>query len=259
MCLSLPAGIAAFAVATGLEDGLEGFEDTEAWVPRLSVLERLHLLILPGLAAILVLTLAAAFLSREPLRARLGLVRPRGGWLRVPLYALSAPVAGAAGAFLAGCFFKESSAHVEAMTALITEPRGMAAVYVMLWLSAAPGAVEELFYRGFVQQRLQRCWPAPLAVVVTGTAFAVAHLDPMHIVSVLPVGLWLSFVAWGTRSVVPSMVCHAVFNAGMMLAARAAPEDESAMPTWLLVPLAAGFLAFAASVPLLLRAGLRRP
>ena len=258
MCLSLPAGVAAFAVATGLEDGLAGFEDSEAWVPRLSVLERLHLLILPGFAAILVLTLAAAFFSREPLRARLGLVRPRGGWLPLPLYALSAPVAGAAGGLLAACFFEKSSPHVEALTALITEPRGLTAVYVMLWISVAPGVVEELLYRGFVQQRLQRCWPAPLAVVVTGTAFAVAHFDPMHIVLVLPVGLWLSFVAWGTRSVVPSMVCHATFNAGQMLAQRATPEDGS-VPPWLLVPLAAGFLAFAVSVPLLLRAGLRRP
>jgi membrane protease YdiL (CAAX protease family) len=262
ICAGLPTTFLAYGLATDFRGDLEGFAEIDEWMPRLSALEHLHLLVLPGLALIFLGTCIAGILAREPVLRRLGLVRPRAGWAWMPFYALASFSAGALGVFMAGLFFDTTSPHLEALSELILEPRGLGAAYVILCLSLIPGIAEELLYRGYMQQRLQRRWPAPLAILAAGVVFALSHLDPQHSLAVLPAGLWFSFVAWATRSVVPSMLCHAVYNAGMMLLGRLAPEAALMPPAAgaaVLAVLCASAGSLVLSVPVLLRAGLRRP
>jgi len=267
MCLGLPVSLLAFGIATDFHGDLRDLADPESLVGTLSPVAYVTLLVLPGQAVLLLLSLGAALLSREPFLRRLGLVRPRVSLALLPFFVLVALLAGWAGGILAGRVFGEESAHLQELERVILEPQGLAMLYVLLCLSITPGVTEELLYRGYVQQRLQRRWRAPLAIAVPALFFALAHVDPMHVVGVLPVGLWLGFVAWGSGSVIPSILCHASYNAGMMLLARSVGEagtaDVAELPpaggAVIFAVLSVCLLALCVSVPALLRAGLRRP
>jgi membrane protease YdiL (CAAX protease family) len=65
---------------------------------------------------------------------------------------------------------------------------------VWLWPSFAllPGIAEELLFRGVLQRSVRR---RGLGIAVSGCAFALFHVDPVHVVGVLPLGLFLSWVA----------------------------------------------------------------
>ena len=229
LVLSVVVTLVAFGVATDFDAPIEDVGDIEEWMPRLTPDEFIHLLIFPAQLLLLGLALCAAFLSREPMGRRLGLVRPRVSWAWVPLFCLGSFFVAGLGELWVNAVFDEPSEHLERIAALILEPEGLLGVYVVLSLSLPPGFCEELFYRGYVQQRLQRRWPAVLAIGLPGVVFALSHMDPMHSLGVLPLGLWFGLVAWGTRSVLPAMVCHAVSNGASMLLARSMPEEESAV------------------------------
>lgn len=87
---------------------------------------------------------------------------------------------------------------------------------VSLLLFAAPvaGVVEEAAFRGYMQRPIERRSGLPVAILVTGTMFAVAHLDFTPI-------LWPYYVAvaaiYGTvtclaDSILPAVVLHTAGN-----------------------------------------------
>ena len=81
-----------------------------------------------------------------------------------------------------------------------------------LLLTAAPvaGIVEESAFRGYMQGPIERRFGLPVAILITGTMFAVAHLDFTWI-------LWPYYVAvaaiygtvtYLTQSILPAVVLH---------------------------------------------------
>lgn len=81
-----------------------------------------------------------------------------------------------------------------------------------LLLMAAPvaGIVEEAAFRGYMQSPIERRYGLPIAILITGTMFAVAHLDFTLI-------LWPYYVAvaaiygtvtYLTKSILPAVVLH---------------------------------------------------
>ena len=90
------------------------------------------------------------------------------------------------------------------------------ATVVSLLLAAAPvaGIVEEAAFRGYMQLPLERRFGLPIAILITGTMFAVAHLDFTLI-------LWPYYVAvaaiygtvtYLTKSILPAVVLHTAGN-----------------------------------------------
>jgi membrane protease YdiL (CAAX protease family) len=256
--LSVPLSLFAFAVATDFQGDFSDLADYDSWSSQLTPLEFLFLFVVPGQVLLIALALSFGLASRRPLCQSLGLTRPRLSWTWVLLCALGSFTPGILGSLVAGRFFGEPSHQLLQIEWLIREPRGPLVALTLAFLSLGPGFAEELFFRGAVQQSLQRAWPAPPAILITGLFFALQHMDPMHATGVLPIGLWLSFVAWAARSVWPSMICHAAYNGVLFYATRAfGPEDD--LPAWPLYLIGASVLAFCVSLPLLLRAGLKRP
>lgn len=80
-------------------------------------------------------------------------------------------------------------------------------------IALAPGFVEELLFRGYVQRRLLLCWRPRSAILFASVAFAMAHLDPVHVVFALPLGIWLGILAWRTNSIWPGVAGHVFVNA----------------------------------------------
>jgi membrane protease YdiL (CAAX protease family) len=72
--------------------------------------------------------------------------------------------------------------------------------------------VEELMVRGMLFGWLAGRWGGGVAAGVSSLVFAAAHLEPAHVVLVLPLGLLFGWLRWRTGSLLPSMASHIVNN-----------------------------------------------
>jgi uncharacterized protein len=123
----------------------------------------------------------------------------------------------------------------------------------LLWLwptfALLPGVAEETLFRGVLLRSARRKW---LGIALSGCAFALFHVDPVHVIGVLPLGLFLSWVGSRSNTSV-TIVAHVLNNSVALLAIQSSDLDvgfgsEHALPlSWLLVSLA-GFFAAAMAV-----------
>jgi len=86
---------------------------------------------------------------------------------------------------------------------------GLVPWLVLIAATVLVAACEEICFRGYLMRRLQSRWSVATGVGVSAFVFAMAHLHPTHAISVLPVGVWLGYLAWKTNSTMTSIVGHA--------------------------------------------------
>jgi membrane protease YdiL (CAAX protease family) len=91
--------------------------------------------------------------------------------------------------------------------------RGPDLFLAVLVVGVLAGTAEEVFFRGYMQTRLVQRLPRGAAVFVTSLCFGVFHLDPLHGLLALILGLYLGWITELTGSVLPAVVCHVVNNA----------------------------------------------
>jgi membrane protease YdiL (CAAX protease family) len=85
--------------------------------------------------------------------------------------------------------------------------------------------MEELTFRGFLQSALaQRLgfWPAAL---LSTAAWTLLHwgYSAAGMAEVFLIGLYFSWLLWRTGSLWPALICHALYNSGLVLVLRFAP------------------------------------
>lgn len=161
-----------------------------------------------GLAAIL-----PAILSPRPFRSRLGLLRPALPVWGFPVLVLGALVPLAVG--LAGAHYLAYLIAPDTTGKLLYEQmdEGWAIPFV-IFIALAPGFMEELFFRGYVQTRLLERWHPLAAILVASSLFALVHVTPHTIVLALSLGIWFGVVAWKTQSIWLTIASHAFVNGG---------------------------------------------
>jgi membrane protease YdiL (CAAX protease family) len=101
---------------------------------------------------------------------------------------------------------------------VVREP-GMLAPSLVVIAGLAP-LVEELVFRGLLYGWVAGRWGTVAAWIVSSLAFAAAHVEPAHIILVLPLALWFGWLRRRTDSLWPSLVAHMVNN-GFAVAAAA--------------------------------------
>jgi membrane protease YdiL (CAAX protease family) len=75
---------------------------------------------------------------------------------------------------------------------------------------------EELFFRGYAFYAFRARFNVPIALLVTALGFSVIHANPYGFLPILIAGLGLAAAFHLTRSLVPCITAHALFN-GMVL------------------------------------------
>jgi membrane protease YdiL (CAAX protease family) len=101
---------------------------------------------------------------------------------------------------------------------VVREP-GMLVPSLAVIAGLAP-LVEELVFRGLLYGWVAGRWGTVAAWIVSSLAFAAAHIEPAHIILVLPLALWFGWLRRRTDSLWPSLVAHMVNN-GLAVAAAA--------------------------------------
>jgi hypothetical protein len=100
-------------------------------------------------------------------------------------------------------------------------------VWLLAALAIGAGAplMEELTFRGFLQSALaQRLgfWPAALVTTAAWTGLHWGY-SLAGLAEVFLIGLYFSWLLWRTGSLWPPLICHALYNTGLVLLLRFAP------------------------------------
>lgn len=77
----------------------------------------------------------------------------------------------------------------------------------------ATPVVEEVIFRGLIQSRLARALPGWLSVVISALLFGLCHGQAIWIAYATLLGLLFGWMALRSRSILPSLLAHFVFNA----------------------------------------------
>ena len=210
--------------------------DTQAWMEEHSgSLVGVLVLVLPQQLSFLA---AAWFVVRrapEGAAARLGLARGRASAMRTGAIALA--LAGTIGVQWAASLFVDAafgqpSEQMRAMWRMLSTPTGASALAIGLLISVVPGVCEEVVFRGLLLRGLVRHRSALVSIAIAGSLFALAHGELQYAAAVLPLGLWLSFLAWRTGSIRLSIACHAANNLSAFVFGRMLGDPESGdLPT----------------------------
>ena len=87
--------------------------------------------------------------------------------------------------------------------------------FILLFIAVAIIAPlgEELLFRGFLQQYLEKYWKdITKAILITSLFFAVIHLNPFWFIQIYILGIMLGFLSWKTNSIIPSLILHTLNN-----------------------------------------------
>lgn len=90
------------------------------------------------------------------------------------------------------------------------------AVLVIFLVIGAP-LVEELFFRGLLLRGLMSWVPAPVAIVVSGLLFGLAHFEALQFAGLAVFGVVLALMAWKFGRLGPSIGAHMAFNAAAVV------------------------------------------
>jgi membrane protease YdiL (CAAX protease family) len=228
------AATIAMGVAATVYGGPEALRDSmeaQRWVDHYAAtLPGLFVLVIPGQAMFLLVALGAALLSRQPFWARLGLQRgplPLWTW---GVFLLGTPMIGIVSTTMLTqgmdfvCTQLELKDDITKVLRMMEEVMQIHAQHflggLLCLVAVLPGVAEELLFRGYVQTRLCQRWRPVAAIAVSAGIFSLAHLDPVHALGVLPLGIWLGLIAWRADSIWPAIACHIMNNAVAVMAVK---------------------------------------
>ncbi len=96
-------------------------------------------------------------------------------------------------------------------------------VVATLFVSLAPAWCEELLFRGYLQQRFVERWGGTTGPVLASVLFSAYHMDPVHVLATLPIGLLLGLGARKSGTILHGMVAHAANNFTASMLSRYEP------------------------------------
>jgi CAAX protease family protein len=169
------------------------------------------LLGLLGQAALGGVAIAAAWLSPEPFKFRVGLVRPRWSPATTAIVLVGSLVPFGVGIAMAYALAEVLDPD-PSVAKMYEAMRPGWAVPFLLFISLAPGFCEELMFRGYMQRRLLQRWNPWIAILFTSLVFAIVHIAPHAVLFAFPLGVWLGLMAWKSGSTWPGIICHASIN-----------------------------------------------
>lgn len=130
------------------------------------------------------------------------------------------PVFGAVGTLALSVGVSQFGIEPQGMKQVLEVVRGPHELIVSLLLLAvlAP-IVEELIFRGLLYGWIAGRWGGTAGMIVSSLVFAAAHIEPAHVILVLPLGLLFGWLRRRTDSLLPSLFAHIMNNGFALLAA----------------------------------------
>ncbi len=79
-------------------------------------------------------------------------------------------------------------------------------------IGITPAICEEIAFRGLIQRSFEEQLSPLGAILLTGFLFGAIHLQPVNLIPLVGIGMFLGLVAWASRSIWPAIFGHFLFN-----------------------------------------------
>jgi phosphoserine phosphatase/membrane protease YdiL (CAAX protease family) len=172
----------------------------------------------------------------------LGHHRPRWPWLFLLVPAVG-PASGRIYLWAQAHLADLDSGGLEELQEMMGQ-EGILGLWVVLNVVILAPVVEEWVFRGWLFSGFQRSLGSTWAIGVSTALFCLVHVDPLHILATVPLGLALGWVRGATGSVWPCVAGHMANNLLAVAGAQGWIPDGPA-PTWVMV---AALCCFAGAV-----------
>jgi len=93
----------------------------------------------------------------------------------------------------------------------------MAAVLFIVAVGVLPAICEETLFRGFLYTSLRWRFGAFQSMLLSAFLFSAVHMDPGAFIPLFVLGFAFAFVFERTRSLIPSMIAHCMWNTGTFI------------------------------------------
>ena len=93
----------------------------------------------------------------------------------------------------------------------------LAPILFVFALGVLPAVCEETLFRGFVYTSLRWRFGAFVSMILSATMFSAVHMDPGAFLPLFVLGFVFAFVFERTRSLIPSMIAHCMWNTGTFI------------------------------------------
>jgi membrane protease YdiL (CAAX protease family) len=112
-----------------------------------------------------------------------------------------------------------SNPIVAVVLSSVKESNPLAVVLFLITLGVLPALCEETLFRGFLYTSLRRKFGVFISIVFSATLFSLAHFDVGGALQLFVLGALFAFVFERTKSLIPAMVAHCMWNSGTFLMA----------------------------------------
>jgi membrane protease YdiL (CAAX protease family) len=215
-------------------------------VPAQAVLDGLPGLLAGGMASSTALVLTVLIAARPVDPARLRLVPGRETGRAIGIMVIGMLALGQALDSLTMLVGLGNVGSMPAIRRALTGAAGPDLGSAVLVIGVMAATAEEVFFRAYMQSRLRERWGVTLTVIATSACFGLMHVEWLHAVLAVLLGLYLGFLTERSGSALPAVVCHVVNNVVFTLLTAFVGTVEEAWPNAVL--LASGALVFAASL-----------
>ncbi|MEO1175505.1 MAG: CPBP family intramembrane glutamic endopeptidase, partial [Myxococcota bacterium] len=173
--------------------------------------------------------------SSGPLRFLLG-SSSELGWRGAVGGALATLLTGQCVFFLVGAVGDPGGENQELLSAGLLSPSPLLATLALTSVILVNPLGEELFYRGFLLDCLNRVFGSGFAIVLSATLYGLMQFDPVQSFAATMMGVVLGVLALGGASLRPAIFANVFFNLVLVLLHRFAPAGFAA-PELVLGPL----------------------
>lgn len=97
---------------------------------------------------------------------------------------------------------------------------------LVLVIAVCPAIGEEVIFRGVIGRGLLARWGLIPGILITSIMFGLVHMHPAHVIAVIPLGMFMHFVYYVTRSFWAPVMVHFLNNAFAVTIAKLVSESE---------------------------------
>jgi len=102
-------------------------------------------------------------------------------------------------------------------------------MFTISMLALTPAICEEVLFRGFVQRQAERKLGIWGGIAFSGIIFGLYHLRVTQAVPLSLLGIFLAYITWRSRSLIPAMIVHLANNSFAAILGKMASDESSSV------------------------------